>query len=298
MLMPKVWDRCNAGKLEAGCGAGLRCAYQGVKLVNTKANLPPVPLINNAWTNDNERCEPLSGQQRVVWLNRDEYFISATSECRMIVPRQKDAQGVDIIPKDENGNPIPQAIVANSPYKWVGISGDKEVEDFSKEKQGGFLFLNKEGTETKENVKDDFYLILDDYIEATPAYKEYMAKYNYDERYKEVAEERVKNLNHKHKDQDHEGWDGADHHHHDEKFHHEEGDAKNHHHHDNEWDNHDEHLHAHDDENEILYLPDMPGYCVTMDSCGSENAEQVEIVCGSAKLGAGLLALAGIAASL
>jgi len=35
-----------------------------------------------------------------------------------------------------------------------------------------------------------------------------------------------------------------------------------------------------------------------MDACGSENAEEVEIVCGSVKLGAGLLALAGIAASL
>jgi hypothetical protein len=75
--MPKVWDRCNAGKIEAGCGAGLRCAYQGVKLVNTKANLPPVPLINNAWTFENEKCEALTGPQRVVWLNRDEYFISA-----------------------------------------------------------------------------------------------------------------------------------------------------------------------------------------------------------------------------
>lgn len=60
--------------------------------------------------------------------------------------------------------------------------------------------MNKQGVETKDNVKDDYYVIIGDYIEATPAYKEYMAKYNYDERYKEVAEARVANLNHVHRD--------------------------------------------------------------------------------------------------
>ena len=52
--------------------------------------------------------------------------------------------------------------------------------------------------------------------------------------------------------------------------------------------------HVHDDHDPTDHMEvgehyDKPGWCVPEDTCGDDNLEEEEIVCGSVKLGAGMV---------
>ena len=97
-LKPQLWDWCNAGVRDSGCGKGFKCAYEGVTLYNTKAKIPPGQRdlewdfdleiccsddqcedkkYNENYTKDEEAKKAYVSVEdsNTVWLNRSELTI-------------------------------------------------------------------------------------------------------------------------------------------------------------------------------------------------------------------------------
>jgi len=49
-------------------------------------------------------------------------------------------------------------------------------------------------------------------------------------------------------------------------------------------------VHDHDDDHDHVYTKSQPGYCIQEDTCGDDNLEEIEMICGAAKLGVGMIA--------